>query len=146
MSEITKDDITPEFIETLESDLELLKSREQELTILVDDLRTVEDKMQTLSQKINLKEQSMVPCPGGVLSLEEKPLWNNFISELKRYATSNEELTKLKSDFAELTQKQKEIDIKIIAIVPASIRHYKPQITAQQFIINVYDDSVSLIR
>ena len=35
MKKITKEDITSEFIESLESDLELLKSREPELTQLV---------------------------------------------------------------------------------------------------------------
>ena len=52
MKKITKEDITSEFIESLESDLDLLKSRETELTQLVDNLRTVESKIKTLNAKI----------------------------------------------------------------------------------------------
>lgn len=143
MGEITREDITPEFIAAFESDLKLLESKEAELTELVDRLKIVDSEIKTLRTK---SVQTKPPLPGGVLSLEEKPLWGSFIGELKRYAHDNEELTKLKNELDDLTDERNEIRTKILEIVPESVRNYKPQITAKQFTINVSDTQVTLIR
>jgi hypothetical protein len=145
MVEITKGDITPEFIATLETDLKLLKSKEPELATFVNRLITLEGKMKTISAKISANDETKPPRPGGVLSLEENHPWSNFIAELKRCAENNAERTKLECELEVLTAEQKDITTKIIEIVPTSVRYYKPQIKAKQFTINVYHDRVTLI-
>jgi len=146
MKKITKEDITSEFIESLESDLELLKSREPELTQLVDNLRTVESKIKTLNAKISANaETKPLPHSGGVLSLEGNPTWGNFIDELKKHVRNNEERTKFESELDVLPAERKKITVWIIEIVPSSIRKYRPQIKAKQFTIDVSDDCVGLI-
>jgi hypothetical protein len=146
MKKTTKEYITPKFIESLESDLELLKSREPELTRLVDNLRTVEGKIKTLTAKISANaETKPLPHSGGVLSLEGSPPWGNFIDELKKQAHNNEERTKFENELDVLTAEQKEITARIIEIVPSSIRKYRPKIKAKQFTIDVSDDRVGLI-
>lgn len=146
MGEITKEDITPEYIAAIESDLELLKSKEPELSDLVNQLRTAETEIKDLSTKIDRIDQIGLPRPNGVLSLDERTPWDSFVDEFKRFAQKNEERTKLESELGGLNAKQKEITAKIIAIVPARVRYYKPQIKASAFTINVYDEGVSLIR
>jgi cell shape-determining protein MreC len=146
MEEIKEEDITPEFIETLESDLRLLESREKELTSLVNELRTVESQIKDQSNKLNSVDQTKTPIPDGVISLEEKPVWGNFIGELKEYIHNKKMRTELEHDLKALTTRQKKVTAKIIKIVPASVRYYSPQINAKQFTINVSDDRVTIIR
>jgi len=145
MAETTGEEITPESIDTLESDLKVLESKEEDLAHLVDELRTVESKINDKNRAISVMDDITLPRPG-VLSLKYKPAWGDYIGELRRYVRQKEERTKLQGELDTLAKEKDKIITEIIDIVPVSIRHYKPQIQAKQFTMNVYDESVTVTR
>lgn len=142
MGETKKIDITSESIDALESDLERLKSKEPELTNLVDRLRTADNEIRYKNSEISAIDQIKLPEPG-LLDFEEEFIWGSFIDELRRYAGKNEERIRLKGEKDKLTDERNKICGKILEIVPASVRYYKPQIKTSQFAINVSADDVT---